>query len=256
LSNNLKQPVEGEGFWPKFETDSLESPSLSTKKDNNFVCLQKARVEEAYFIPFDTRENNSEKIKIEEKILDDTQEEEKIPGDSQEKIALLEREAYEKGFSQGEKDGLELGDKKAIKVVESIEKLLVEIDSMKKEIIEQSEGQILELIFAIAKKIVHHQAGSDEKTVRGTIINALLLATEKSKVILRVNPDNIDYIEKLKPEILTRFKELKSMMVTSDPSVTRGGCLLETPYGDVDAGIETQLEKICQCLDEAKGIGN
>jgi len=39
------------------------------------------------------------------------------------------------------------------------------------------------------------------------------------------------------------------MIVTSDPSITRGGCFLETPYGDVDARVETQLEKIYQSLE-------
>jgi flagellar assembly protein FliH len=41
------------------------------------------------------------------------------------------------------------------------------------------------------------------------------------------------------------------MTVTSDPSITRGGCLLETPYGDVDARIETQFDMIHQSLESA-----
>ena len=245
MSNNFKKTAEGKEFWPKFEMDSLESSSLPMEKDkNDFACLQMARGEKAYFIPFEKNRNNNEKIKKVEDILQETRE----------KVVLLEQEAYEKGFSQGEKDGLELGEKKAIKVIESIENLLIEISNIKREIIEQSESQILELIFTIAKKIIHHQAGSDEKAVRDTILKAIHLATEKSKVTLRVNPENFDYIEKLKPEILTKFKELKSIMVTSDPSITKGGCLLETPYGDVDASIETQLEKIYQCLDEARKL--
>ena len=34
-----------------------------------------------------------------------------------------------------------------------------------------------------------------------------------------------------------------------DESITRGGCFLETPCGDVDARVETQLEKVYQCLE-------
>jgi flagellar biosynthesis/type III secretory pathway protein FliH len=44
---------------------------------------------------------------------------------------------------------------------------------------------------------------------------------------------------------------VKSIVITSDPTIARGGCLLETPSGDVDASIETQLHSLYQSLKEA-----
>ena len=60
-----------------------------------------------------------------------------------------------------------------------------------------------------------------------------------------------DYVEKIRPDIVNQNKELKSIVITSDPAVTRGGCFLETPYGNIDATIESKLEKIVQCLKES-----
>ena len=59
-----------------------------------------------------------------------------------------------------------------------------------------------------------------------------------------------DDTEKLKPELIQNFKELKSIVVSADPSIAQGGCILETPGGNIDATIETQLEKIRQCLTD------
>jgi hypothetical protein len=42
--------------------------------------------------------------------------------------------------------------------------------------------------------------------------------------------------------------------VTSDPCISRGGCLLETPYGDVDATLETRLEKIYQAVEGVRKL--
>ena len=111
--------------------------------------------------------------------------------------------------------------------------------------------EILELIFAIAKKIIHHQIGSEDQAVKESIIKALHFAAEKSKVIVKVNPEDLRHVEKIKPELLTRIKEMRSIEVTTDAVINRGGCILETPCGDVDATIETQLEKIYQSLDRA-----
>ncbi len=256
MSNNSKRIAERGKSWTKFEMESFESPHLSNETDKpDFISLQVGGEKKPDFIPLEHSGDNYKKRK----------EAEDIVKEAQEKAALLEREAYEKGFAQGEKDGLDLGEKKALKVVENIENFFTEMSNLKKEILKQYERQILELIFSIAKKIIHHQIGSDEparhrpakrdsgepggKAVKDTIVMALHSAAEKSKIALRVNPEDCDYVERLKPGFFAKFKELKSIVVTSDPSITRGGCFLETPYGDVDARIETQLEMIYQCLE-------
>ena len=242
MSNMSKKMSENGLSWTTFEMESFESPYLPEEKDKTeFISLQMGGKEEADFVPFGNGSDNREKRKEAESILQE----------ARKKIDLLEQEAYEKGFAQGEKDGLELGGKKAIKVVENIENILIEINHLKNDIIERYEKEILELIFSIAEKITHRRINLDEKAIKGTVLDALHLASDKSNVLFRINPEDFDIIEKLRPEFLARFKELKSIIVTSDPSVTRGGCFLETPYGDIDASIETQLEKIHQSLEEA-----
>lgn len=240
MSDNSKEIAEEGETWARFEMESFESPSLSRETDKpDFISLQAGGETKPDFIPLEHSGDNYKKRK----------EAEDIVKEAQEKGALLEREAYEKGFAQGEKDGLDLGEKKALKVVENIENFFTEMSNLRKEILKQYERQILELIFSIAKKIIHHQIGSDEKAIEDTVLKALHLAVEKSKIALRVNPEDFDYVERLRPEFFAKFKELKSIVVTSDPSITRGGCFLETPYGDVDARIETELEMIYQCLE-------
>ena len=245
MSDNSKEIAEEGKTWARFEMESFESPSLSRETDKpDFISLQAGGEKKPDFIPLEHSGDNYKKRK----------EAEDIVKKAQEKGALLEREAYEKGFAQGEKDGLDLGEKKALKVVENIENFFTEMSNLRKEILKQYERQILELIFSIAKKIIHHQIGSDEKAIEDTVLKALHLAVEKSKIALRVNPEDFDYVERFRPEFFTKFKELKSIVVTSDPSITRGGCFLETPYGDVDARIETELEMIYQCLEGVRKL--
>ena len=93
-----------------------------------------------------------------------------------------------------------------------------------------------------------HQGNSIDLLFYKVICSARFII-KKSKIILRVNPEDFEYIERLRPEFFARFEELKSITATSDPSITRGGCFLETPYGDVDARVETQLERIYKSLE-------
>jgi len=215
---------------PGYEFEPL---ALNSKRDENtFVSLQDVHQAASEFIPFAT---GGDGASIQS---------------PQEKANLLEQEAYEKGFAQGEKDGFELGEKKAAKTVEKIEKIFVELAALRQEILKHYEKDIIDLVFAIAEKIVHFKIKSDGKAVKDAILSALDLAGQKSKVVVRVNPEDYDFVENFRPDLFTEYKELKSVIVTSDHSISRGGCFLETPSGDVDARVESQLERIYQSLQE------
>ena len=242
LSRNIRKSTGKEESWHRYEMESFQPYDLQKQgRENDFVSLEAGEGKKSNFVPLEAFENADSK---KEETEDD------LPG-MQEKISGIELEAYEKSFAQGEKDGFEFGEKKAIKVIENIEKLFNEMVSLKHDISKQYEKEIIDLIFAIVEKIVHHEVKSKESVIKNAIFEALELAVEKSKVVFNVNPDDYDYVEKLRPELFNQNKGLKSIVVTSDPGVSRGGCYLETPYGNIDATIESKLKKIYQCLQES-----
>ncbi|MDH4207138.1 MAG: FliH/SctL family protein [Desulfobacteraceae bacterium] len=242
MSKNIRKSTGKEESWHKYEMESFEPYKLQKQgRENNFVSLNTGEGERSNFVLLEAWENaDSKKEETEDDLLG-----------MQENISSIEQEAYEKSFAQGEKDGFEFGEKKAIKVAENIENLFNEMVSLKHDISKQYEREIIDLIFAVAEKIVHHEVRSKESVIKNAIFEALELAIEKSKVVFNVNPDDYDYVEKLRPELFNQNKGLKSIVVTSDPGVSRGGCYLETPYGNIDATIESKLEKIYQCLQES-----
>lgn len=228
-------------IWPKFDAKSPEfSPSQRKEKQVDFVSFQKKGDEQDAFIPLEEPGSKHIRKKAEE-----------ILAEAEKKTSYLEREAYEKGFAQGENDGRDLGQKRIIKSVENIEKLLIEISKLKKEILKQFEKEVLELVFSIAQKIIYKKIEEDDKIIREVVLESMHSVTEKSQVTIKINPEDFDLVENMKPELFRTFKETKSILVTPDLSVGRGGCLLETPYGDIDASVEARLDKIHQCLHRA-----
>ena len=173
-----------------------------------------------------------------------------IVKEAEEKAAHLAREAYDKGFGQGERDGLELGRKKAEKLVSRMERLLEELGGLKQELARIHEQEILAVVFAIAEKIIQNHVLRDDDLVRRTVVAAFHRATDRGEIALRINPEEVQFIETAKPELFGRFKDVKRLSVIPDPSVSRGGCVLESPCGDVDGRIETQLDEIRKVLEE------
>jgi flagellar assembly protein FliH len=241
LSSSLRKISGKMESWLRYDMETFEPfGEQENTTDDGFTSLERKRGETQEFIPLEALKNNDT----------NENEEEDIVKKAKENIERLEQEAYEKGFAQGEKDGFELGEKKAIKIIANIENLFIKINNIKKELIKENEKEILDLIFAVSEKIVHHEVRRDDTAIKETILNALDMAVERSKIIFNVNPDDYDFVEKLRPDLFRRNNEIKSIVVTSDPSVSRGGCYLETPRGNIDATIESKLEKIYQSFQE------
>ena len=182
---------------------------------------------------------------------DDREKADRIIEEAKRKASLIESESYEKGFSQGEKDGFEMGTKKLEKSLDRIHGTLQDIDAYGQEFIKRYEKEILHLICAIAEKVVRGGVNVDNQIVREAILEAFSLAADRSEVTVRVNPEEVEYVKEIRPEFFDRISDLKSITIESDPSITRGGCFMETTFGNVDARLETQLEKIANAVEHA-----
>lgn len=167
---------------------------------------------------------------------------------AKERAAAIESDAYEKGFSQGEKDGLEMGTKKNEKIVKNISNILRDITNAKRDVIKKYEEEILRLIDLIARKVVEAHVSIDSGAVRETILKALKLAVDRGALTMRINPDDFDYVKEIKPEFFEKVDGLQSITIVSDASISHGGCYIETHFGDIDARLEKQLDKIYESI--------
>jgi flagellar assembly protein FliH len=220
--------------WAKFELKGFGSAVMGSD-------MVKSEDLESEFIPLSGEGEGIPRHKEVDKIL----------RQAEEKAEQLEREAYDKGFAQGEKDGLELGRKKAEKIVDEMERLFKELRGLKSSLAITHEKEILDIVFAVVKKSVHHETLRDESIIQRAVQIALQMATDRSELSLRINPEDVGFVEKVKPGFFTQFRDLKGLTVMPDGSISRGGCVIESHYGDVDGRIETQLDEIYQVLDDA-----
>jgi flagellar assembly protein FliH len=201
------------------------------------------------FMPlFDDMEEDDGEDDVEE---DDGEKANRIIEEAKRRTSLIESEAYEKGFAQGEKDGFEMGSRKLEKILDRILGILQDMVAYRQEFVKKYEKEMLHLIRAIAEKVVRVAVKADSQIVRQTILEAFSLAADRSEVTVRVNPQEVEFVKEIRPEFFDRISELKSITIESDPSITRGGCFMETTFGNVDARLETQLQKITKAVEHA-----
>ncbi len=181
---------------------------------------------------------------------DQAMKEEKVLKQAKERALLVEKEAYEKGFAQGEKDGLELGQKRFETVLDSFGKILEGMGRLHRDLYEEHEREMVQLIFALARKILRHDLPLPEGVIRETLRAAFQYVVEPRKISIHLNPkDHQDLLSRPDDLPWGRNEEAKGMKILPDSSITRGGCFLETSFGEIDATLESQLDQILSMIE-------
>ncbi len=168
------------------------------------------------------------------------------------KVDALVQDAYHRGLQEGKQggynQGLSEGKAAAQQVIDQIQPILTEINQTKNQIYISAEKDILELAMAIAGKLVGDLALNHRELVLDTIKKSLPLLLEKSKLTIKVSPQQEDFIKEQFDDILEMDSDLKEITIEADRRINRGGCVLETSSGRIDARIDKQLEVLTSAL--------
>ena len=159
----------------------------------------------------------------------------------------IERDAFTKGYAQGERAGLEAAATRADAMLRRLGQTIDELGELRNEMIHRSERQAVQLVLAIAERIVQREITLDRTLLLGMARVALDRLGEYGSATIRLNPEDYQAIG-AKPSI-----DGAAVEVLADSSVARGGCHVESDFGFMDVSPESQFRELARALlsDEA-----
>lgn len=123
-----------------------------------------------------------------------------------------------------------------------------EISRLKKTILINSTEDMLRLVMAISRKVIQCETSMRDDIIQTVVKQALQAAIKSDEFSIKVNPEDFALVNEKKPLFLTSISGLNNITFEADPEISRGGCLIESDVGQVDATIETKLDEIHQQL--------
>ena len=167
-------------------------------------------------------------------------------------IEMSKKEAYAKGYSEGIREGTENEKKKLSQAAEALANAMKELDRLKKEILEGNEEKILNLIFSVTEKVIHQEVITNKDFVYDVLKSAIKQVIDKEGIKVRLNPEDYRYILEINPGIIDSFDDIRNMSVVEDNSIGRGGVVIETSSGEVDARLDQQLHEVRKAISRKK----
>jgi len=167
---------------------------------------------------------------------------------TQNQIKKISDEAYARGYAEGQKSQ----HKEVAAALESLVVATKSIPSIKKNILEKGEEQMVKLAFAIAEKIVQQEVATRKDIIFAVLKNAIKNIAETDGMKIRLNTQDFRYMMEVKKDFLQSFDGIRNVVFEEDSSIKRGGAVVETMFGEVDARLESQLKEIKVAMIGAK----
>jgi flagellar assembly protein FliH len=167
-----------------------------------------------------------------------------IEANAQERMSAVEKDAYRKGFDQGREAGFQEGKAEVQRLVDRLHIILQKAMEKRAEILESTENQIVDMVLLIAKKVIKVISENQRNVVVSNVVQALRKIKSRGDVIIKVNLADLQLASAHTKDFMQIVENVKSITVVEDNTVDRGGCVIETDFGQIDARISSQLSEI------------
>lgn len=111
-----------------------------------------------------------------------------------------------------------------------------------------AEPQLVELAFEVARRVLGRVAERDRDAVVEVAARALEGVRHRRHVTLRAHPDDAGALREAEPGLRDQLRLERCIALVEDPSVGRGGVVVETEAGTVDARLAAQVGALRRAL--------
>ncbi len=159
----------------------------------------------------------------------------------------IAQDARRRGHTEGFAAGRDEADRQMNDMLVTMRGLLEMARAERQKLIEAAEPELVRLALGIAERVLHQQIALDRGVVVEMAKVAIARLIERDTVTVRVNPADLERMRDHRDELIA-IADIKNLRVVEDRRVDRGGVVVDTDAGTIDARISTQVEEVRKIL--------
>jgi flagellar assembly protein FliH len=151
----------------------------------------------------------------------------------------LRAKAVKDGFAEGLRRAGEESAASLAPAMEALRSALDEAVSARDAIVDSAEARATQLALAIAEKVVAGALEVAPERVVDVVRGALRGMLDGERIVVCVHPDDVELVRSAGSELADAHIE-----IYAERRVARGGAVVRTSVGEVDAQIQTKLDAV------------
>lgn len=156
-------------------------------------------------------------------------------------IEEIQKQAQQEGYQTGYQEGIAAGKSDIAQQVKKLQDMFDFLQQPLEQLDDEVEQELATLALAMAKQIIRRELKTEPAHVIGAIreaLSSLPVASRNIQVLL--HPDDARVVR----ENISMDANEENWKIVENPTITRGGCKVETDTSTVDATLERRLSAV------------
>jgi len=163
----------------------------------------------------------------------------------------IERQAYEEGFLQGQKDGREVGERSLEQQVQQFQDLVNTLVREKEELYQRRDKELVDLVVLISRKIVVRELKIQPEAIQEIVAAGFKLLADLEDIKLHINPQDHELLQWAPQEAWPPGLEM-----VPDGTISPGGFLMKTATGEIDGTLKNRWAMVAQLVQDRLQAGD
>jgi flagellar assembly protein FliH len=167
---------------------------------------------------------------------------------AREEAEQVRDQARSEGHDQGHAAGLEEGRAEVAACAAALGEALAGVAALRDEVAEAVERDAIELAITLAGKILAGALQARPELVVEVVQGALRRVVGQRSIAILLNPADVELVREALGELQRQLGSVEACDLQGDQRVQPGGAIVRTAEGEVDARVQTQLERACEVV--------
>ncbi len=161
-------------------------------------------------------------------------------------VELLSNQAYQQAREEGFNAGQLEAQSQYAQLLEEAENIKQQAAQDYSSILDSLEEDAVDTILCIAKKVISQELHTNKENMLLLVKDAFLKCSKDRKAVLRLSPCDYEFVSDNLERLDQLIERSDPIELKKDISLKEGGCIIETPFGSIDASATTKFDKIEQ----------
>lgn len=188
----------------------------------------------------------AEYVGIEE--LEKEEQQREVARQAIEKSQEIQESAYKKAYELGMEEGRNAAYEEEKETIHgkmnTLEEILSELRNVKNKIMFENEKQIVALCFYISKRLLMKEISENPDYIKTVIKKTLEMAQSEQEVVIHLSEADKSWVDEYYDSMLKELNLDSSTRFEESRDIKKGGVVVETHHGVIDATVEQRLDKL------------
>ncbi|SFM29811.1 flagellar assembly protein FliH [Salibacterium qingdaonense] len=224
--------------------------SRNSRESGEEMPGEKANVQEKYRLDREREEIEQLRQQAQQELEDARRKISEEEENSKQRIEQAYTDARQEGWNQGLEEGKEEGYAAVEAAVQEAQQTITAAREEYHQYLERAEPVILDLALTIANRIIYDSLEDRDGTWMEIVKNAVKEVKDHEEVAVYVPVSRVEETRKQRNEMEKLLAYSQDLLIYPDSTLGESDCTIETPYGKVDASLDSQLQELKVQLEE------